>query len=54
MSRKSLIMLGMVVGSTLGAYVPAIWGDSVFSFSSVFLSAVGGFGGIWLMYKVTR
>ena len=44
----------MTVGSYLGAYLPAIWGGSVFSPMSVLLSAVGGFVGIWAGFKLAQ
>ncbi len=37
MSAKFLIMIGMVVGSTIGGFLPELWGGGVFSFSSVIL-----------------
>ncbi len=43
----------MLIGSTIGGLIPALWGDAVgFSMSSVFLSAVGGIGGIMLAFKL--
>ena len=47
MNSKSFIWIGMFIGSTIGAYVPALWGAGVLSFSSIILSAVGGIAGIW-------
>ena len=41
----------MIIGSSIGGYLPLLWGGSVLSMSSIFLSAVGGFLGIWLGYK---
>jgi hypothetical protein len=49
---KKFIMLGMVVGSLVGSYIPSIWGGSVFSMSSIFFAAVGGLAGIWVSYKI--
>jgi hypothetical protein len=48
MGRKSLVWIGMAVGSALGGYLPALWGGDLLSFSSLILSAVGGILGIWL------
>jgi hypothetical protein len=42
----------MFIGSAIGGYFPLLWGDSVFSFSSVILTAVGGFLGIWVGFKL--
>lgn len=52
MSQKSAIWWGMFIGSTVGGMVPSLWGDSMFSLIGVFLTAVGGFVGIWIGYKI--
>ncbi|MFA7662825.1 MAG: hypothetical protein WCX88_02810 [Patescibacteria group bacterium] len=49
---KKIIMLGLVVGSTVGGYLPAIFGASVFSLVSILCGALGGFLGIWMMFKI--
>lgn len=54
MNTKSIIYLFMIVGSTIGSFLPTLWGDSFFSLTSVFLTAVGGILGIWLGYKISR
>ena len=51
---RSLIWLFMTIGGTIGAYIPLLWGDSAFSFSSVIFSGIGGIGGIWLGYKLGK
>ena len=48
MGRKSLVWIGMTVGSAVGGYLPALWGGDLFSFLSLILSGVGGILGIWL------
>jgi hypothetical protein len=50
---KSLVMIGAVVGLSIGSYVPLLWGASVFSLSSVLLGAVGGLLGVWIGYKAS-
>jgi uncharacterized membrane protein YoaK (UPF0700 family) len=50
--ETKLIWLGMFVGSTIGGFVPMLWGDGALSLSSVFFSAVGGVLGIWLGYRL--
>lgn len=52
MERKKLIRILMFIGSIAGGYIPALWGESMFSFSGVLLSACGGFLGIWLGYQL--
>jgi len=51
-SSKTLIWIGMFIGTTFGAYVPALWGAGLFSFSSVLFSTIGGVAGIVLGYKL--
>lgn len=52
---KRVIWLGMFVGSILGGYIPALWGDDSFlSLTSVFTSAIGAFLGVYLGFKLTR
>ena len=52
--EKKLIWLGMFVGSSLGGYLPSLWGDSIFSLWSILLSAIGGFLGIWIGYRLSN
>ncbi|HXJ83298.1 MAG TPA: hypothetical protein VMS64_32020 [Candidatus Methylomirabilis sp.] len=54
MGRKSLIWAGMVVGSAVGGYLPALWGGDLLSFTSLILSGVGGIIGIWLGYRFSE
>jgi len=54
MSSKFLITVGLIIGTTIGSYLPLLWGDSVFSLSSVFLTFIGGLAGVWLGYKISR
>lgn len=51
MSKKSLIWIAMMVGSTAGGFLPLLWGGDVISFAGVILSTVGGFAGIWFGYR---
>jgi uncharacterized membrane protein YeaQ/YmgE (transglycosylase-associated protein family) len=44
-------MVAMVVGSTIGGYVPTFFGSDMFSLSSIIGSFLGGILGIWLVYK---
>ena len=54
MNSKSLIWIGMFVGSSVGGFMPTLWGASFLSFTSVFLTAVGGIVGIWLGLKLSN
>ena len=52
MEQKKLITLFMFIGSIVGGYIPSLWDSSIFSLSSVIFSAIGGFTGIYLGYKL--
>ncbi|MBI3589713.1 MAG: hypothetical protein HY093_04880 [Candidatus Liptonbacteria bacterium] len=54
MSSKSIIWLGMIVGSTAGSFIPSLWGSGVLSYSSLLFSTLGGVAGIWLGFKLSR
>jgi len=49
-----MVMLGMVVGSTIGGYLPMLFGASAFSLISIFTSAIGGILGIFIGYKISQ
>ncbi|HEV7701986.1 MAG TPA: hypothetical protein VGO63_00880 [Candidatus Paceibacterota bacterium] len=53
MNSKSLIWVFMFIGSTIGGFIPTLWGAGFLSISSVFLTAVGGILGIWLGFKLS-
>jgi uncharacterized membrane protein YeaQ/YmgE (transglycosylase-associated protein family) len=52
--EKKTIYLGAIIGAIVGGYVPALWGASLFSFSSIIGSTIGGILGIWLTFKFLR
>lgn len=55
MVNKRLIWLGSGLGSIIGAYIPALWGDtSLFSPMSFLLGSVGAIVGIILANKIGR
>lgn len=54
MSSKSVIWIGMTIGSFIGGIIPNLWGASMFSMSSVFLTALGGIAGIWLGFRLSN
>jgi hypothetical protein len=53
MSRKSIIMLGMIVGSCVGGYATTLFGSGMLSFTSLIGSTIGGILGIWIAFKIT-
>jgi phage tail tape-measure protein len=53
MSRKTMVMIGMVAGSIAGGYLPTLLGADSLSMGSILGSAVGGLLGIWAALKFT-
>lgn len=53
MSRKALVMIGMVIGSYAGGYIPVLFGADLFSYTSIIGNAIGGIIGLWIAYKLT-
>lgn len=49
---KKFIFLFLVIGSFVGGYFPLLWGESAFSMTSVLFSAIGGFLGIYIGFKL--
>lgn len=43
----------MIVGSSIGGYIPSLWGAGALSISGVIMTAVGGLAGIWLGFKMS-
>ena len=54
MSRKAMIMIGMIIGSLAGGYVPGLLGIGGFSLASLLGSGAGGILGIWIAFQLTR
>lgn len=50
---KSLIWIGVFVGSTIGSMIPGLWGDDMFSYSSVLLGGIGALAGLWVGFKMS-
>lgn len=53
MNTKSFIWLGMIVGSSIGGFLPTLFGGSALGMTSVFTTALGGLLGIWAGYKIS-
>jgi hypothetical protein len=53
MSRKAIIIMGMIGGSFAGGYVATWLGFEAISFSSFLVSTAGGILGIWMAFKVS-
>jgi hypothetical protein len=52
MVPKWFILFCLMVGSSIVAWVPLLWGAGMFSFSSVVFSALGGIAGIVVAVKI--
>ena len=44
----------MAVGSTLGGWIPSLWGAGFFSFSGLILSSLGAIAGIYIGFKMSQ
>jgi uncharacterized membrane protein YeaQ/YmgE (transglycosylase-associated protein family) len=53
MQSKSLIWIGVFIGSTIGSSIPGLWGDDMFSYSSVLLGGIGALVGLWIGFKMS-
>jgi len=53
MQSRSFIWIGVFVGSTIGSLIPGLWGDGVFSYTSVLLSGAGALVGLWIGFKMS-
>lgn len=49
---KKVIFLGMLFGSTIGGYLPTIFGYNAFSMPSILGGFIGGLLGIWLSFRL--
>jgi len=52
MSPKAGMSLAVIVGSTIGSYIPLLWGASFLSYTSVLFGGIGGLLGIYIAYKI--
>lgn len=51
MPKKVIYYIAVFIGSTIGSYLPTIWGAGFLSISSLLLSTFGGILGIIIVYK---
>jgi ABC-type Mn2+/Zn2+ transport system permease subunit len=55
MKPKHRLILYTLIGSTVGSYIPYLWGEiNAISFSGLVTSAMGGMFGIFLAYKKNK
>ena len=50
--EKKFIYIFMFIGSTVGGFIPTLWGAGVLSLSGLFFSFLGGLLGIYVGYKI--
>ncbi|HWP61339.1 MAG TPA: hypothetical protein VN495_01935 [Candidatus Paceibacterota bacterium] len=53
MRSRPLIWIGMIVGSTIGSFIPDLWGAGIFSISSIILGGAGACAGMYLGFKLS-
>jgi predicted MFS family arabinose efflux permease len=49
---QARIWIGILIGSTIGGFIPDLWGAGLFSYSSVLLSGFGAVVGLLIGYKL--
>jgi hypothetical protein len=54
MRTNPMVWIGLFVGSTVGSYIPTLWGAGLISFSGMFFSSAGAILGIWLGYRMSN
>jgi hypothetical protein len=52
--EKLLIGIGGFFGSTIGSYIPVLWGSSSFSLISIVFSVIFGIVGIIMGYRLAQ
>jgi uncharacterized YccA/Bax inhibitor family protein len=52
MSPKAGMSLAVLIGSTIGSYIPILFGVSFLSYASLFVGGIGGLLGIYIAYKI--
>jgi hypothetical protein len=45
---KSRIWIAIFIGSTIGGFVPALWGGDMLSVAEVLWSGIGALAGLWV------
>lgn len=51
---KTLIWVGMIVGSLIGGYVPILFGASWLSFAAILGNGIGALLGIYVGYQLSN
>jgi hypothetical protein len=51
---KFYYYLGVFIGSTIGGFIPMLWGADLYSFSPILFSGIGGIIGIVVVYQLNN
>jgi uncharacterized membrane protein YeaQ/YmgE (transglycosylase-associated protein family) len=51
---KRVLWLCLLVGSTVGGFVPELWGASALGAASLLLSAVGAIAGVFVAARISE
>ncbi|MBI3827864.1 MAG: hypothetical protein HY294_17890 [Candidatus Rokubacteria bacterium] len=51
---RSYWLIAITVGSTLGSYVPTLWGGDLFSITSVLCGGAGGLLALWMANRIAH
>jgi hypothetical protein len=49
---QARIWIGILVGSSIGSFIPELWGAGLLSYSSILFSGIGAFVGLLISYKL--
>jgi len=47
MALMSRTWIAILIGSTIGGFVPTLWGGEMLSYAGVLWSGIGAFAGLW-------
>ena len=54
MNSKTFVLVGTIIGSSIGSFIPSLWGAGIFSFSSIIFGAIGAVAGIYIGFKLSN
>jgi hypothetical protein len=49
---QTRIWAGILIGSTIGGFIPAIWGGDLLSYAGVMFSGIGAIVGLLVAYNL--
>lgn len=54
MDLRHFIWIGVLVGGTVGGWIPTLWGAGAFSIAGIIGSTIGGLVGIYFGAKIAN